>query len=428
MLTPTVYRAITALAAPLVRLKLHQRVTIGKEDPQRLHERLGRSRAARPERPLIWFHAVSVGETISILPLIERLAGARPAVEILLTTGTTTSAKMVDGRLPARCRHQFVPVDLPGAVARFYDHWRPNFGVFVESELWPNLVLSAARRGVPLALVNGRMTNRTWHRWQRMPRLIAPILDAFVLILARSRSDAERLKSLGARDVRCLGDLKYAAPPLEIDTAAEVALRGWIGDRPLWLAASTHHGEDEYVADAHLQLKTTRQRLLTIIVPRHPERGADIAPALEAKGLAVARRSEAAPVTNKTDIYLADTVGELGLFYRLADTVFVGGSLVPTGGHNLLEAARLDCAIVHGPHMTNFTDMVAALREADATRSIADGDALAPAIAGLLSDPTERRRLATAAHVVADDKAHVLDDVLDALDPHLNRALGDARA
>jgi len=424
VISPSFYRVLSAAATPLVKAKLRQRITIGKEDPARLGERLGKPGLARPDGPLIWIHAVSVGETISIQPVVKRLLESRPGAEILLTTGTTTSARMLSGRMPPRCRHQFVPVDLPAAVNRFLDHWRPDFGIFVEAEFWPNLVLSAARRGIPLALVNGRMTEGTWRRWQRTPRLIAETLGAFTLLLARGETDAARLTGLGAPAVRCLGDLKYAAPPLDADATADAALRGWIGDRPLWLAASTHDGEDAIVAAAHRRLKATRPGLLTIIAPRHPERGAAIATALTDDGYAVAQRSRAAPVTAATEIYIADTLGELGLFYRLAEIVFVGGSLVPTGGHNLLEPARLDCALLHGPHMVNFADMAADFRDADAALEIADSESLAAAVGTLLGDPAGRHAAAAAARTVAEDKAGVLDAVLDALAPLLDRALG----
>jgi 3-deoxy-D-manno-octulosonic-acid transferase len=424
VISPSFYRVLSAAATPLVKAKLRQRVTIGKEDPARLGERLGRAGLARPDGPLVWIHAVSVGETISIQPVVKRLFDSRPAVEVLLTTGTTTSARMLAGRMLPRCRHQFVPVDLPAAVDRFLDHWRPDLGIFVESEFWPNLVLSAARRGVPLALVNGRMTERTWHQWRRTPRLIAEILGAFTLLLARSETDAARLTGLGAPAVRCLGDLKYAAPPLDVDHTAEAALRGWIGDRPLWLAASTHDGEDGIVAAAHRRLRATRPRLLTIIVPRHPERGAAIAAELTAAGYAVAQRSRDAAVKEATEIYVADTLGELGLFYRLAEIVFVGGSLVPTGGHNLLEPARLDCAILHGPRMTNFADMAAVFRAADAATEVTDADSLAAAVGDLLADPAGRHARAAAAGTIAAEASEVLDAVLDALGPLLDRAVG----
>jgi len=432
VISPSLYRILSAAATPLVTAKLRQRVTIGKEDPSRLGERYGKPSLARPDGPLVWIHAVSVGETISIQPAVKRLLASRPTAEVLLTSGTTTSARMLAGRMPPRCRHQFVPVDLPAAVDRFLDHWQPDLGIFVESEFWPNLVLSAARRGIPLALVNGRMTEGTWRRWQRTPRLIADILGAFTLLLARSETDAARLTGLGAPAVRCLGDLKYAAPPLDVDTTAEAALHGWIGDRPIWLAASTHDGEDAIVATAHRRLRATRPKLLTIIVPRHPERGAAIAAELAADGYAVARRSRDAPVKPATEIYIADTLGELGLFYRLAEIAFVGGSLVPTGGHNLLEPARLGCALLHGPQMANFADMAAAFRAADAAIEVADADSLAAAVAALLSDPADRHARAAAAGDVAETAGDVLDAVLDALGPLLDRAVGaeaaDARA
>ncbi|MCP4329036.1 MAG: 3-deoxy-D-manno-octulosonic acid transferase [Alphaproteobacteria bacterium] len=425
-MTPSIYRCLSAAAAPLFKAKLRRRAAIGKEDAGRLEERLGTASLARPDGSLVWVHAISVGETINVLPLIAKLIDTYPRISVLLTTGTTTSASLAADLLPPRCRHQFVPIDLPGAVRRFLDHWRPDLGLFVESELWPNLLLGAAARDVPLALVGGRMSERTWRRWQRMPRLIAPTLATFDLVLARSITDADRFTDLGAADVRCVGDLKSAAPPLPVDDAAAATMRGWIGARPLWLAASTHAGEEEAVAEVHARLKPARPDLLTVIVPRHPERGSEIAQSLEGRGWRTARRSQSAPIGAATDIYLADTLGELGLFYRLTEIAFIGGSLVPQGGHNLLEAARLDCAILHGPLMTNFHDMAEEFRREVAAIEVADADALSVAVEELLTDAAERRRLASAARHVAANEAGILEATFAALSPLLDRAVDES--
>ncbi len=431
---PLAYRALTGAAAPLVRLYLDARCRRGKEDRERLGERFGIASAARPAAPLVWVHAASVGEAQSVLALIERILAERPGLELLMTTGTVASARLLAGRLPPRARHQFVPVDLPRAVERFLDHWRPDLAIWVESELWPNLVLATRRRGVPMLLVNGRLSARTLARWQGLPGLARglarPVLDAFALCLAQDAVQAERFRRLGARAAASVGDLKMAAPPLDADPAALAALRRQIGARAVWLAASTHAGEEEIAADAHRRIAGEHPGLLTIIAPRHPVRGAEIAETLRARGLRVARRGvgpQPAGVVDggetiaaDTDIYLADTLGELGLFFRLAGIAFIGGSLVMKGGHNPFEAARLGCVVLHGPDMTNCAAMAGALAEGGAALTVGDGESLAAAVARLLADPVERAARADAALRIAGSGSAALDAVLGRLAPWLD--------
>jgi 3-deoxy-D-manno-octulosonic-acid transferase len=418
---PAVYRALTAAAAPLVRRYLDRRCRRGKEDPERLGERLGIASLPRPPGPLVWLHAASVGEAASLLALIERLVAERPALEILLTTGTVAAAQFVGDRLPRHARQQYVPVDLPGAVERFLAHWRPDLAIWVESELWPNLVLATARRETPLLLVNARLSVRSLARWRRLPRLIRPVIRAFDLVLAQDGVQAERYRRLGASPVAVAGDLKSAAPPLAADPAALAALRAEIGERPVWLAASTHPGEEEIAAAAHLRIARDHPGLLTIIAPRHPVRGAAIEAMLRARGLAVARRSASAAIRPDTDIYLADTLGEMGLFFRLAGIAFIGGSLVGKGGHNPFEAARLDCAVLHGPDMANCAAMAGPLDKAGAALTVGDAAELAAAVTRLLADPAERTARAASAAQVAASGGGALDAVLQRLAPWLDR-------
>lgn len=416
-MSAALYRAGTELLGPAIELWLKRRLARGKEDPARLKERLGQPGRPRPPGRLVWLHAASVGEALSVLPLIERLLAERAGLSALLTTGTVTSARLMAERLPPRAFHQFAPVDRPSAVRRFLDHWRPDLALWVESELWPNLVTETAKRGAPMALINARLSERAFRRWRRFGWMIRPMLQAFTLALAQSEADAERLRALGARDVRCLGNLKDAAPPLAADPGKLAELAAAFGDRPRWLAASTHPGEEAIAAEAHRALKPRLPGLLTVIAPRHPERGPEIADAL---GLSVGRRAAGEPPG--ADAYLADTLGELGLFYRLCPIVFVGGSLVPHGGQNPLEPARLGAAVLFGPHMRNFAEAEARLAAAGALR-VADGPALAEAVGRLLADPMEaQRRGAALAAATAQDKA-VLEAVLAALAP-----LIDARA
>lgn len=419
------YRAATRLGAPAVRLYLRWRRRQGKEDPVRFMERLGQAGLPRPPGPLVWVHAASVGESLSVLPLVERLRQAAAPPQMLVTTGTVTSARLMAARLPEGVLHQFSPVDLPDVAARFLDHWQPDFVLWVESELWPNLLAEIRARGLPAVLLNARLSDRSYRGWRRTPGLAARLLATFHLILAQSEETADRLRALGAKPIACVGNLKFAAAPLPDAAAASAELQGRLADRPCWLAASVHPGEERLAGQAHHALKRAHPGLLTLLVPRHPGLGAKMAAGLRADGLRVSRRAAGEPLTAETEIYLADTLGELGLFYRLAGIAFVGGSLVPHGGQNLLEPARLDCAILHGPHVENFARIAAALAAAGGAERVADGTGLAAAVAALLEAPERVRQMAAAARQVAQSEAGVLDRVLDRLRPDLE-ALAEA--
>ncbi len=416
------YRGAAWLSAPLVRRLLRQRLARGREDPARFGERLGHAGIARPEGPLVWIHGASVGESLSALPLIGAIQARWPGLAILVTTGTVTSAKLMAERLPPGAVHQYVPVDLPAAVSRFMAHWRPDFGIVIESEFWPNLLHAARARGIELALVNGRMSARSFARWRRFRPAIGHILGLFSIILAQSREDLRHLRALGAGHAQRLGNLKFAAPPLTADPAELAKLQAALGGRPRWLAASTHPGEEVLVAAAHVALAKTHPGLLTLLVPRHPGRGAVIAEELAARGLNVARRALGQAPTGDTDIYLADTLGELGLAYRLAEVVFVGGSLVPKGGQNLLEPAKLESAILCGPHTANFLRVSQDMAAAGALRRVEDAAGLAEAAAMLLDDGAARRAMIAAAASFAQSESGVLDAIAEALAPALDRA------
>jgi 3-deoxy-D-manno-octulosonic-acid transferase len=398
------WRLATGAAAPLLPLHLRRRVRLGKEIAARLGERRGEG-AARPPGRLLWLHAASVGETLSVIPLLEALAARAPDLSLLVTTGTVTAAGLLAQRLPdglgGRLLHRFVPLDVPAWVARFLDGWRPDAAVLVESELWPNLIAAAAARGVPLALVNARFSARSARRWRLLaPRLGRRLLGAFRLVTAQGEADAARLRALGAAAVLTPGNLKDAAPPLPADAVALAAVRGAICDRPVFLAASTQPGEEAIVAAAHRLLAAAQPGLLTIIVPRHPERGPAIAAALAPllAPLAVVRRAAGRLPGPDCAIYVADTLGELGLFYRLAGVCLVGGSLVPHGGQNPREPARLGCPILLGPHTHNFEAPVGRLLEAGGARRVAaDPAALAAAAGAVLSNPNCGRAMANAA-------------------------------
>jgi 3-deoxy-D-manno-octulosonic-acid transferase len=414
------YRQFMVAASPLIYLYLLQRQRRGKEDRERFHERLGRAKLPRPDGPLIWLHAASVGEAQSVLTLIARLRAERPHVRLLVTTGTVTSARLLRDRLPPGAFHQYVPVDRPLWVARFLEHWRPDLALWVESELWPNMIAETHHRRIPMVLLNGRMSAKSFAGWQRAPSLVRPLLAGFSLCFAQSSVEAARFARLGARRVQTPGNLKYAADPLPTPAEELAALRNAIGARPVWLAASTHSGEEEIIAAAHRILARARPNLLTIIAPRHAARGAALARELAMDGIVIARRAADQTITPQTSVYLADTMGELGLFYRLAPIVFVGGSLVAHGGQNVLEPARQDCAIVHGPHMWNFQEIVSEMYRVEATREVADAESLAREVNALLADPAARASRAAAARGVADAHRGVLDRVLSDLAPLLD--------
>ena len=420
MILPALYRGITAAAAPFVLVYLKSRQRRGKEDGNRFTERLGISGVKRPSKPLIWVHAASIGEATSALALIERILEERPGLEILITTGTVTAARLLETRLPRGARHQFVPADLPRAVGRFLDHWRPDLAVWIESELWPNLVLMTRRRNIPMLLLNARLSARSHARWRAWPGLARPIVGAFSLCLAQDNVQCERFRELGATKVASVGDLKSAAKHLPTDTEAMAALAAQIGDRPLWLAASTHPGEEEIAAGVHRRIAADHPGLLTVVAPRHPVRGDAIAAMTEARGLRIARRSRGEPVTDNIDLYLADTFGELGMLYSLAGIAFVGGSLVEIGGHNPFEAARLGCAILLGPHTANCVAMVDALMTAQAVEIVADEIALAASVSRLLDEPALRSKRAEQAANVAAHGLGTLDAVMDRLAPWLD--------
>ncbi|HET7197861.1 MAG TPA: 3-deoxy-D-manno-octulosonic acid transferase [Burkholderiales bacterium] len=422
MSTLRLYRALTTVLGPLVILYLLRRMARGKEDRARFAERRGNAGRGRPEGPLVWVHAASIGEAVSMLALIDEIVATHPALSVLVTTGTVTSARLLATRLPeGRAFHQYVPVDRPAYVRRFLDHWRPDLALWVESELWPNLVTATQARGIPLLLVNGRMSQASFARWQRWPAIINPVIGAFDLCLAQDAVQAERLRQLGARRALSVGNLKAAAGPLPVSEAELAKLAAQAAGRPLWLAASTHEGEEAIAAEVHRRLKERWPDLLTIIVPRHPARAAAIAALLRQRGLRVARRSVAEAIDSSVELYLGDTLGELGLFYRLAGIAFIGGSMVPSGGHNPLEAALLDCAVLHGPDMSNCAAIARDLAAAGAALTVRDAEEFTAALARLLADPAERARRAAAGLDVAADNRAVLDAVMERIAPWLER-------
>ena len=387
------YRLATKLAAPIAPLLLAWRTRKGKEEADRHAERYGLASTPRPSGFLVWFHAASVGEVNAAMPVIEAIAKSRPDIRVLLSTATVTSARLARMRLPKGALHQYVPLDRRRYMNRFLDHWRPDLTVLVESEIWPNLVLETKARKIPLLLINGRMSTSSFKAWRRRPGLSRPIFSSFDIVLAQNDVLAERFAQLGATDAREAGNLKADAPPPPVDETGKAELAAAFSNRPVWLAASTHPGEEDVIGAAHSLIKKALPDLATIIVPRHPERGKAVAEMLRGQGLNVTLRSSGALPGHQTDIYVADTIGELGLFYALAPVAFIGGSLVKHGGQNPVEAIKLGSAVLSGPNVHNFRDAYGELLKAGGAKEVVDAESLAIAVLGMLQEEPVRNAM-----------------------------------
>jgi 3-deoxy-D-manno-octulosonic-acid transferase len=411
------YRLFSVAMTPFTPLLLARRLRRGKEHRLRLPERRGISVTARPPGPLVWLHGASIGELLSVLPLIERLRARE--VNVLVTSGTVSSGGLAEQRLPRDVIHQFVPLDVPMFVRRFLAHWQPDLALFVESDLWPNIMVETSQRGVPMMLINGRLSENSFRRWRYLPATIGDLLRRLDLCLARTPADAQRFGELGAPHVVTTGDLKLDVPAPPADKTKLADLNAAISGRPVIAAASTHAGEETAVIDVHRRLRANFPSLLTIIVPRHPERGSGVAEIARATGLKTKMRSRGEMPDATTDIYVADTVGELGLIYRLAPIVFVGGSLVRHGGQNPIEPAKLGAAILHGPHVWNFAEIYAALDQAHGAEKIADPSKLTAGFGALLAQAETRARVADAARATVEALGGGLERTLKSLDPYL---------
>ena len=396
------YRQATRALAGAAPLLLRVRERVGKEQPERRSERLGLASAKRPEGRLIWLHAANVGETNTIVPLMKELKREAGDVNLLLTTGTVTSARLATSRLSAIAKHQYVPLDVPQYALRFLDHWRPDLAIFAESELWPNLIAACAGRQIPMVLVNARMSRNSFRRWRRYGSVARPLLSSFRLILAQTREFADRFIELGGTGVRVCGNLKADSPLLIVEEEKRSELAAVLGGRHVLLATSTHEAEEVIVARAHERLRRDLPDLVTFIAPRHPERGTAIADTLLKAGFRVRRRSQGelpdvADGSLKAGIYLADTSGELGTLFSLAPVTFMGKSLsIEAGGHNPIEAVRGGSAVLTGPGWRNFQESYKALLQTGGGIEVKDAESLALAARSLLEDE-EKRQLMTAA-------------------------------
>ncbi len=409
-----IYNALITILYPLViKGYISKRKHIGKEDINRFNERIGRPKKERPEGKLFWLHGASVGESISMLPLINKILETYPDSHVMVTTGTVTSADVMQKRLPERAFHQFIPIDNPIFTTRFVKYWHPDVALWFESEFWPAVLSSIKRKNIPLILINGRISNKTFKRWQQFDFVCKELLGCFTMCLGQSEEDAYRLRVLGAKESVCLGNLKYAGLPLPIDEKAKKDLLKQIDSRKLWLASSTHDDEEIRIAKVHKRLKEKFPDLLTIIVPRHPNRGAEVAEEINKLDLTTALRSKGEKLTTKTDIYIGDTIGEMGLWYSIAKIVFIGGSLIPHGGQNFIEPSRVRDAVLVGPHMHNFTDAMNRAKKADAVMQVTDTLELQEMLEQLLDNENLLEAKCSLAYNWAASETKVLDGIMD---------------
>jgi 3-deoxy-D-manno-octulosonic-acid transferase len=417
------YKTAMGLSAPILALYLKSRASRGKEDPARAHERRGAPLMPRPSGMLVWCHAASVGESISLLSVVEKILSDYPHARVMVTTGSVTSAGVMASRLPTGAFHQYIPVDHPEWVEGFLNHWKPDVVLWSESELWPNMLSAIRDRAIPAVLLNARMSEKTYRRWLWVQPVIARILSVFDLCLAQNAAEARRLNRLGARMVRVSGNLKYAAVPLPVDRVALQQLSGAVGARPVVLWASTHKGEERIAAALHNRLKNPFPDLLTIIAPRHPVRGEEIANLVLAAGLSVALRSKGDAITPLTDIYLADTIGEMGLLYALCRNVVVGGTFADVGGHNPIEPAQAGCLVFFGPVQYNFITIMEDFRDARAVIEVASEQELEVKLLDALRAPGDYAAVSSAARELTLARASVLDEISGLLHPYLEKAV-----
>ena len=410
---------------PVVGPYLALRAAKGKEERSRRRERYGFAGVERPHGPLVWFHAASVGETNAIVPLIKEVR--RRGIAVLLPTGTVTSARVVQDRLGADVIHQYVPLDLKPAISRFLEYWHPDLAIMVESEIWPMTILELGKRHIPQVLVNARISDRSFPRWKRRHAIADALFENFALVIAQSETDADRFRTLGALPVMVSGNLKVDTDAPPADLAVLKSYRDQIKGRPTWAAISTFEGEEAAAGNVHRVLKERTPGLLTIIVPRHPERCDAIDDMLTARGLKVARRTRGDALTPDTDVFLGDTIGEMGLYLRMTEIAFVGRSLLAEGGQNPLEPAMLGCAILSGGNVQNFRDTYQMLAKNGSAKIIRDVEMLAKGVNYLLVNDEVRRKMIDAGLETVHEMRGALSATIRGLEPYINPLTVKAR-
>jgi 3-deoxy-D-manno-octulosonic-acid transferase len=403
---------------------MHKRIRIGKEDDLRVQEKLGIASIPRPKGKMIWIHAASVGETLSILKLVKVLQEKYPHVHLLLTSGTLTSATIVQHKFPKGVIHQYAPIDFEMSVKRFLNYWLPDLAIWVESELWPNTLGELYRRNIPVISLNVRFSPRSLRRWLVMKAYFIRLLSYFTEILVQSKALEEKLRALGIKKVYYPGNLKFTADPLAHDEAEYNNLKSQLESKLIWLAASTHPGEEEIAFKVHKKLKCSFPQLLTIIVPRHPDRGQDIFHLAQLEHIQVQHFETKMVLKPDSEVILINRIGVLGLFYRLCDIVFVGGSLVPAGGHNIIEPAQAGCAILHGPMMHNFNEILVHFDQFKSTLQVKDEDELLLRLKMLLENHDLKKQYIDAAMRAVGEQKTVLNNTLKHLEPYLNKLAG----
>ncbi|RBW63102.1 3-deoxy-D-manno-octulosonic acid transferase [Ruegeria sp. A3M17] len=418
------YCGLTSVAAPLAWRTVRKKLRAANVSETRQQERLGHATQARPDGQLIWFHAASVGETLSVISLIKRLGERLPKAEFLITSGTPTSAALIEKRMPPRTRHQYPPLDTAGPVRRFLNHWRPDAGIFVESEIWPRLIVEASRHDVPLALLNARLSDRSVEGWKKRPQTARFILDHFKLFLTQNDKTAANLIDMGAHPgrVQTGTNLKAMSDPLPVDQTTLSDIRAQIAGRPVWIASSTHAGEEETVLAAHAKLLQRWPDLLLLLIPRHPERRSEVAGLLETARQSAAFRTKGDKITPQTQVYVADTLGETGTWYALCPIVFLGGSLKEIGGHNPFEPAQAGAAVITGPGYYNFAETFAPLIESGGATEVNSAPQLADAVANWLSDDAVLDKAQAGAKSCVNTQNSALDGVINTLCETLNLA------
>ena len=415
------YEAIMSLGVYLIEFILLLRRLRGKEDSMRLNERRGVTKLSRPKGALIWLHASSVGESIASLTLIDKLLKTLPNYNILVTTGSVSSARLLKERLPQFVIHQFVPIDRKLWIQRFLNHWQPNLAIIMESEFWPTQIKQLKKRNTPILVINGRLSESSYSRWRLAGSMTRTIFGNLDLVLATNDQQAKRFSNLRAPYVQVVGNLKRSAPklPLDADSAQDIIKQ--VGSRPVWLAASTHEGEDLPILKTQKKLLIQFPNMLTIIVPRHPKRGIDIEFLAQKNGLSVARRNKSEEIKPETELYIADTMGEMSLFYNVAHCVFVAGSLVPVGGHNPIEPAHFNCAIFFGPLMAKNQEISEEMIEKNAAIQIDSIEKLTPTLEKVFSDDDLFQSLSYNAQKYAENGGGILETISTKISPYIKK-------
>ncbi|MAH04881.1 MAG: 3-deoxy-D-manno-octulosonic acid transferase [Alphaproteobacteria bacterium] len=404
------YRLLTRLSASAV---LKRRLKAGKEDAKRINERMGKASLRRPDGALLWMHGASVGEVTSLITLTKKIKKAYPSLDVLITSGTKTSANLLAQRQMDGVFHQYIPLDHPAWVKNFLDHWAPDAAILAESELWPNLLMSVKARDIPTALVNARLSPKSFKNWSKLKGFAGQMLSTFSVILTQTDEDKTHYTQLGHNNVITAGNIKYSAPPLPYDAAELARLQTKFKDRPIWVYASTHADEEALACRVHAHIKKTLPSVLTLIVPRHPERRDAIAAKCDVEmGAPVLFRSAMATPPENTEIYIADTLGELGLFYRLADIAVIGRTFSNDGGggHNPLEAAQLGCVTLYGPFFQNLKDIFNEMHDQGAAFLVRTEHALQTEILKLFLDPVLQKQYQDTALNYMKDKADILEN------------------